>query len=88
MPNNQSNTRIHVGAVSLSKTNAMYFFRNQAEGKYKQVKFCLGPEGRGKLARHVFLGFQGSRNKYADIYFGAFWVHKAEQSDAHILFGC
>jgi len=57
VPNNQSNTRIYVGAVSLSKTNAMYFFRNQAEGKYKQVKFCLGPEGRGKLGTY-FLVFK------------------------------
>ena len=55
MPKNQSNTRIHVGAVSLSKTNAMYFFRNQAEGKYKQVKFCLGPEGRGKLGTYFLV---------------------------------
>ena len=57
VPNNQSNTRIHVGAVRLSKTNTMYFFRNQAEGKYKQVKFCLGPEGRGKLGTY-FLVFK------------------------------
>ena len=44
----ESNTCIHVGAVMLSETNAIYFFSNQAEGKYKQVKFCLVPEVRGK----------------------------------------
>ena len=40
---------------------------------------------RPRETRHVFLGSQGFRKKYADKYFGVGWVPKAERSDAHIL---
>ena len=53
----------------MSETNAIYFFRNQAEGKYKQFKFLFGSR-RPRETRHIFLGSQGSGNKYADKYFG------------------
>ena len=70
---------MNVGVQRLSEINPNKFWRNQAEGKWTQIKICVAPEDQGK---RIYI------NIYIYIYVGAvslsetspskFWRNQAE----------